>query len=214
MRRVGLPSQRRASSGPGRQKTQSRGAGRRGWGLPQLRELCSTSPSPQAFLIAFTSDFLPRVYYEYIHDSSLRGYVNFTLAYAPWDFVQQSNTVCRWELSKCFVQHRGRQPGAGCPPALLSCSSQGLPCGLGQDRGRGGKQLVLVTPPLPPHPWFNVPECFEALTSKALQLWRDLLHQRKKMSQPVWGHGQKCPRAGLPAARPSAAITSCGDAWW
>lgn len=214
MRRVGLPSQRRASSGPGRQKTQSRGAGWWGWGLPQLQELCSTSPSPQAFLIAFTSDFLPRVYYEYIHDSSLRGYVNFTLAYAPWDFVQQSNTVCRWELSKYFVQHRGRQPGAGCPPALLSCSSQGLPCGLGQDRGRGGKQLVLVTPPLPPHPWFNVPECFGALTSKALQLWRDLLHQRKKMSQPVWGHGQKCPRAGLPAARPSAAITSCGDAWW
>ncbi|XP_013041644.3 anoctamin-7 [Anser cygnoides] len=49
-----------------------------------------------AFLIAFTSDFLPRVYYEYIHDSSLRGYVNFTLAYAPWDFVQQSNTMCRY----------------------------------------------------------------------------------------------------------------------
>ncbi|KFQ75763.1 Anoctamin-7, partial [Phoenicopterus ruber ruber] len=49
-----------------------------------------------AFLIAFTSDFLPRVYYEYIHDSSLRGYVNFTLAYAPWDFVLQSNTTCRY----------------------------------------------------------------------------------------------------------------------
>lgn len=132
--------QRCASSGTGRQKTQSRGAGRRGWGLPQLRDFCSTSPSPQAFLIAFTSDFLPRVYYEYIHDSSLRGYVNFTLAYAPWDFVQQSNTMCRWELlptsafgcchllpSKYFVQHRGRQPGPGCPPAFLRCSSQGLP---------------------------------------------------------------------------------------
>ncbi|XP_009282514.1 PREDICTED: anoctamin-7 [Aptenodytes forsteri] len=49
-----------------------------------------------AFLIAFTSDFLPRVYYEYVHDSSLRGYVNFTLAYAPWDFVLQSNTTCRY----------------------------------------------------------------------------------------------------------------------
>ncbi|KAM6198642.1 LOW QUALITY PROTEIN: anoctamin-7 [Sarcoramphus papa] len=49
-----------------------------------------------AFLIAFTSDFLPRVYYEYVHDSSLHGYVNFTLAYAPWDFVLQSNTTCRY----------------------------------------------------------------------------------------------------------------------
>ncbi|KAM9279352.1 anoctamin-7 isoform 3-T3 [Morus bassanus] len=49
-----------------------------------------------AFLIAFTSDFLPRMYYEYIHDSSLRGYVNFTLAYAPRGFVLQSNTTCRY----------------------------------------------------------------------------------------------------------------------
>ncbi|XP_074449128.1 anoctamin-7 [Larus michahellis] len=49
-----------------------------------------------AFLIAFTSDFLPRMYYGYAHDSGLRGYVNFTLAYAPWDFVLQSNTTCRY----------------------------------------------------------------------------------------------------------------------
>ncbi|XP_009891388.1 PREDICTED: anoctamin-7 [Charadrius vociferus] len=49
-----------------------------------------------AFLIAFTSDFLPRAYYQYVHDSSLRGYVNFTLAHAPWDFVLQSNATCRY----------------------------------------------------------------------------------------------------------------------
>ncbi|NWX46080.1 ANO7 protein, partial [Steatornis caripensis] len=49
-----------------------------------------------AFLIAFTSDFLPRAYYEYVHGGSLRGYVNFTLAYAPWDFVLRSNTTCRY----------------------------------------------------------------------------------------------------------------------
>nr|XP_013795138.1 PREDICTED: anoctamin-7 isoform X2 [Apteryx mantelli mantelli] len=49
-----------------------------------------------AFLIAFTSDFLPRTYYEYVYDSSLRGYVNFTLAYAPWDFVLHNNTTCRY----------------------------------------------------------------------------------------------------------------------
>lgn len=62
---------------------------------PGCRTCCSTPPCSQAFLIAFTSDFLPRMYYEYVHDSSLRGYVNFTLAYAPWDFVLQSNTTCR-----------------------------------------------------------------------------------------------------------------------
>ncbi|KAM9615708.1 LOW QUALITY PROTEIN: anoctamin-7 [Morphnus guianensis] len=49
-----------------------------------------------AFLITFTSDFLPRVYYKYVHDSSLRGCVNLTLVYAPWDFVLQSNTTCRY----------------------------------------------------------------------------------------------------------------------
>uniref|UniRef100_A0A8B9P8S5 Anoctamin n=1 Tax=Apteryx owenii TaxID=8824 RepID=A0A8B9P8S5_APTOW len=49
-----------------------------------------------AFLIAFTSDFLPRTYYEYVYDSSLRGYVNFTLAYAPWDFMLHNNTTCRY----------------------------------------------------------------------------------------------------------------------
>ncbi|KAM6258925.1 LOW QUALITY PROTEIN: anoctamin-7 [Spheniscus humboldti] len=50
----------------------------------------------KAFLIAFISDFLPHVYYKYVHDSSLCGYVNFTLAYALWDFVLQSNTTCRY----------------------------------------------------------------------------------------------------------------------
>ncbi|XP_068810871.1 anoctamin-7 isoform X9 [Struthio camelus] len=49
-----------------------------------------------AFLIAFTSDFLPRTYYEYLYDRNLRGYVNFTLAYAPWDFVLHNNTTCRY----------------------------------------------------------------------------------------------------------------------
>uniref|UniRef100_A0A8B9M6C1 Anoctamin n=1 Tax=Accipiter nisus TaxID=211598 RepID=A0A8B9M6C1_9AVES len=37
-----------------------------------------------AFLSTFTSDFLPHVY------------VNFTLAHAPWDFVLESNTTCRY----------------------------------------------------------------------------------------------------------------------
>ncbi|KYO24816.1 anoctamin-7 [Alligator mississippiensis] len=49
-----------------------------------------------AFLIAFTSDFLPRLYYQYTYASNLRGYVNFTLAYAPATFVSQYNITCRY----------------------------------------------------------------------------------------------------------------------
>jgi len=37
----------------------------------------------QAFLIAFTSEFLPKQLYMYKYDYSLTGYVNFTLAWAP-----------------------------------------------------------------------------------------------------------------------------------
>uniref|UniRef100_A0A8C6YJX4 Anoctamin n=1 Tax=Nothoprocta perdicaria TaxID=30464 RepID=A0A8C6YJX4_NOTPE len=50
-----------------------------------------------AFLIAFTSDFLPRTYYKYIYDINLHGYVNFSLSHAPWDFVQQNNSACRYQ---------------------------------------------------------------------------------------------------------------------
>ncbi|RXG70049.1 Anoctamin-7 [Armadillidium vulgare] len=35
------------------------------------------------FLIAFTSDFIPRLLYKYEYNWNLVGYVNFTLAYAP-----------------------------------------------------------------------------------------------------------------------------------
>ncbi|XP_069752519.1 anoctamin-7-like isoform X2 [Narcine bancroftii] len=48
-----------------------------------------------AFLIAFTSDFLPRLYYRYVYRSDLIGYVNFTLAYSPPIFIHQNNTTCR-----------------------------------------------------------------------------------------------------------------------
>lgn len=37
----------------------------------------------QAFLIAFTSEFLPRLLYRYEYNFNLDGYVNFTLAYSP-----------------------------------------------------------------------------------------------------------------------------------
>uniref|UniRef100_A0A8C3SNI2 Anoctamin n=1 Tax=Chelydra serpentina TaxID=8475 RepID=A0A8C3SNI2_CHESE len=51
-----------------------------------------------AFLIAFTSDFLPRLLYQYEHDSQLQGYVNFTLAYSPLRYVATGNhTLCRYK---------------------------------------------------------------------------------------------------------------------
>ncbi|KAG7471024.1 hypothetical protein MATL_G00120030 [Megalops atlanticus] len=48
-----------------------------------------------AFLIAFTSDFLPRLYYRYTTEGSLKGYVNFTLSVAPSSFTQ-NHTQCRY----------------------------------------------------------------------------------------------------------------------
>ncbi|XP_026138664.1 anoctamin-7-like [Carassius auratus] len=47
-----------------------------------------------AFLIAFTSDFLPRLFYRYT-TGSMRGYINFTLAVAPANLTQ-SPVTCRY----------------------------------------------------------------------------------------------------------------------
>uniref|UniRef100_A0A3B3URP6 Anoctamin n=1 Tax=Poecilia latipinna TaxID=48699 RepID=A0A3B3URP6_9TELE len=50
-----------------------------------------------AFLIAFTSSFVPRLYYRYTRDSTLRGFVNFTLATAPQSYMQQHHNIsCRY----------------------------------------------------------------------------------------------------------------------
>ena len=37
----------------------------------------------QAILIAFTSEFIPKLVYKYEHDWNMSGYVNFTLATSP-----------------------------------------------------------------------------------------------------------------------------------
>uniref|UniRef100_A0A8C1PKU0 Anoctamin n=1 Tax=Cyprinus carpio TaxID=7962 RepID=A0A8C1PKU0_CYPCA len=47
-----------------------------------------------AFLIAFTSDFLPRLFYRYT-TGGMRGYVNFTLSVAPANYTQ-SHMTCRY----------------------------------------------------------------------------------------------------------------------
>lgn len=48
-----------------------------------------------AFLIAFTSDFLPRLYYRYSNDGNLQGFINFTLATSPNNF-ERNHTQCRY----------------------------------------------------------------------------------------------------------------------
>ncbi|XP_037831804.1 anoctamin-7 isoform X2 [Kryptolebias marmoratus] len=50
-----------------------------------------------AFLIGFTSSFVPRLYYRYTRDSTLSGFINFTLATSPQSYSQQhNNTSCRY----------------------------------------------------------------------------------------------------------------------
>ncbi|XP_075926417.1 anoctamin-7-like isoform X1 [Petromyzon marinus] len=61
-----------------------------------LSGLAHISIISNAFLIAFTSDFLPRLLYRYTYKSSLDGYVDFTLAYAPRDYVVANHTMCRY----------------------------------------------------------------------------------------------------------------------
>lgn len=58
------------------------------WPIPSKQnfELGVTDCIPlplQAFLIAFTSEFLPRLLYQYNYNWSLKGYANFSLAYSP-----------------------------------------------------------------------------------------------------------------------------------
>nr|XP_034975026.1 anoctamin-7-like [Zootoca vivipara] len=71
-----------------------------------LDVLAQISVIVNAFLIAFTSDFLPRLLYQYEYDSHLHGYVNFTLAYAPPSFMDGNHTMCRY---KAFRNPHGSQ---------------------------------------------------------------------------------------------------------
>ncbi|XP_058849235.1 anoctamin-7 isoform X1 [Acipenser ruthenus] len=62
-----------------------------------LEALSHLSVIVNAFLIAFTSDFLPRLLYQYKFDSNLHGYVNFTLAHAPPSYMDGNHTQCRYK---------------------------------------------------------------------------------------------------------------------
>ncbi|OCT56954.1 hypothetical protein XELAEV_18004192mg [Xenopus laevis] len=62
-----------------------------------LEALAQLSVIVNAFLIAFTSDFLPRLLYQYEYDSNLDGYLNFTLSYSPHPYVSANHTMCRYK---------------------------------------------------------------------------------------------------------------------
>ena len=51
--------------------------------------------TPQAFLIAFTSEFIPKLVYKYEEDWGMHGYINFTLAVSPKEYTDHNNTECR-----------------------------------------------------------------------------------------------------------------------
>uniref|UniRef100_A0A8C6TE89 Anoctamin n=1 Tax=Neogobius melanostomus TaxID=47308 RepID=A0A8C6TE89_9GOBI len=67
-----------------------------------LEALSHLSVIANAFLIAFTSDFLPRLLYQFKYDSDLYGYVNFSLAYAPLNYTEYPQ--CRY---KAFRDNNG-----------------------------------------------------------------------------------------------------------
>ncbi|KAK3592593.1 hypothetical protein CHS0354_001760 [Potamilus streckersoni] len=58
-----------------------------------LDALAKLAVISNAFLIAFTSEFLPRLLYQYQYDWNLNGYTNFTLAFAPNGTLTQE---CRY----------------------------------------------------------------------------------------------------------------------
>ena len=65
------------------------------------------SPFPQAFLIAFTSDFIPKLVYKYHYgDGNMEGFVKFTLSKAPaehWtDEGRVSILATTFRISKLF----------------------------------------------------------------------------------------------------------------
>lgn len=62
-----------------------------------LQMISYTAVIANAFLIAFTSSFLPRAYYKFTRDSSLQGFTNFTLATSPKAYTQVHNTTCRYQ---------------------------------------------------------------------------------------------------------------------
>jgi len=79
-----------------------------GWSC--LRSRLFSFP-PEAFVISFTSDFIPRLVYQYMFSQTgtMHGFIDHTLSYfnvsnfkpgtTPQNLEQGSITVCRWGLT-------------------------------------------------------------------------------------------------------------------
>ncbi|KAM9358744.1 anoctamin-7 [Symphorus nematophorus] len=63
--------------------------------FPIMQFITHIAVLSNAFLIAFTSSFLPRQYYRYTKDSTLSGFTSFTLATSPRNYSLQ-HTPCRY----------------------------------------------------------------------------------------------------------------------
>uniref|UniRef100_A0A8C4D902 Anoctamin n=1 Tax=Dicentrarchus labrax TaxID=13489 RepID=A0A8C4D902_DICLA len=63
--------------------------------LPIMQFITNIAVLSNAFLIAFTSSFLPREYYSYTRNRTMSGFINFTLATSPYNYSLQ-HTPCRY----------------------------------------------------------------------------------------------------------------------
>uniref|UniRef100_M4AIV3 Anoctamin n=1 Tax=Xiphophorus maculatus TaxID=8083 RepID=M4AIV3_XIPMA len=61
--------------------------------FPILQFITHIAVISNAFLIAFTSSFVPRLYYRYTRNNTLSGFVNFTLSTAPESYIQQHHNI-------------------------------------------------------------------------------------------------------------------------
>ncbi|XP_008827371.1 anoctamin-7 [Nannospalax galili] len=62
--------------------------------FPILEGLTHLAVISNAFLLAFSSDFLPRAFYRWTRARDLRGFLDFTLARAPPTFTAAHNRTC------------------------------------------------------------------------------------------------------------------------
>ncbi|XP_075385637.1 anoctamin-7 [Tenrec ecaudatus] len=76
--------------------------------LPILAAITHLAVISNAFLLAFTSDFLPRAYYQWSHARDLRGFLNFTLARAPPAFSAAHNRTCWYRAFRDDDGHYSR----------------------------------------------------------------------------------------------------------
>eukprot|EP00064_Thunnus_orientalis_P020233 superscaffoldBa00005455_g20366 len=116
--------------------------------FPILQFITHMAILSNAFLIAFTSSFLPRLYYRYTRDSSLSGFINFTLATSPRNYSQQhENTSCRQHLhastaTPTYILQLGNIAGT-------TATHGGSPCGTNHVVFFFGHLIDMMVPDIP-----------------------------------------------------------------